>query len=61
MALVCKKCGYKQYDDDTITIFKEMFPEKDEHDIVYYCGACIDNATEKEYDIMQFEMHGGTL
>ena len=42
MALVCKKCGYKQYDDETIEAMKKEFPDLEEHDIPYYCGACMD-------------------
>lgn len=49
MALVCKKCGYKQYDDETIENMKKQFPDYAEHDIPYYCGACIGHMTEEEY------------
>lgn len=56
MALVCKKCGYKQHDDITIDYMKEKFPNTDEHDIQYYCGACLDSATDDEYDKMLQEM-----
>ena len=48
MALVCKKCGYKQYDDETIEVMKQRFPDLEEHDIPYICGACIDNINEEE-------------
>lgn len=47
MALVCKKCGYKQYDDETVTELKKIFPKMDEHDIPYYCGACMDEDDEE--------------
>jgi hypothetical protein len=40
MALVCKKCGYKQYDEETIKAYKEVSPTMEEHDIPYICGAC---------------------
>ena len=59
MALVCKKCGYKQYDEETIKNFKCLQPNKEEHDITYYCGACMDTASDKEYEMMQYTMHGG--
>lgn len=42
MALVCKRCGYKQYDDATAAELKKIFPNLEEHDIPYYCGACMD-------------------
>ena len=41
--LVCKICGYKQYDEETIEIVKNKYPDMEEHDIPYYCGACQDN------------------
>lgn len=43
MALICKKCGYKQHDEDTIEYQKKIFPDLEEHDIPYYCGACMDD------------------
>lgn len=43
MALVCKECGYKQYDEETIKAYQNMFPNTEEHDIPYLCGACLDN------------------
>lgn len=43
MALVCKICGYKQYDEETIKAYKEEYPDMEEHDIPYECGACMDN------------------
>ena len=58
MALVCKKCGYKQYDEVTIEYQKKIFPDIEEHDIPYYCGACMDNAISDEYLIMMQEMSG---
>lgn len=42
MALVCKKCGYKQYNEETIKIYKNTYPSIAEHDIPYVCGACQD-------------------
>ncbi len=58
MALVCKKCGYKQYDQQTIDSLKERFPDIEEHDIPYYCGACQDAASEDELICMEQEMCG---
>ena len=58
MALVCKKCGYKQYDEETISEMKKIFPELEEHDIPYYCGACVDAAISYEYLDMMHEMSG---
>lgn len=40
MALICKKCGYKQYNEETIRKYKKKFPTEEEHDIPYVCGAC---------------------
>lgn len=54
--LVCKKCGYKQGDDETISVFKKKFPNTEMHDIPYYCGACMDNANAEEYEFMQTQM-----
>lgn len=54
--LVCKKCGYKQYDNETIKYYKDIHPDEDTHDIPYYCGACLDSATDEEYDNMVTEM-----
>ena len=58
MALVCKKCGYKQYDEETIEHQKKTFPDVEEHDIPYYCGACMDEAGEQERIEMEQEMCG---
>ena len=58
MALVCKKCGYKQTDKEIVSVMKEIFPSLEEHDIPYYCGACMDNASEQEYIEMEQEMCG---
>jgi hypothetical protein len=58
MALICKKCGYKQYDYDTIEYQKKIFPDLEEYDIPYYCGACMDNASDQEYMEMEQEMCG---
>ena len=57
MALVCKICGYKQHNEECIESFKEKFPNLEEHDIPYYCGACQDNATDEEYEKMYSEMN----
>ena len=54
--MVCKKCGYKQGDDETISVFKKKFPNTEMHDIPYYCGACMDNANAEEYEFMQTQM-----
>ena len=48
MALVCKECGYKNYDDETIAELKKVFPNMEEHDIPYSCGACLDSANDGE-------------
>lgn len=47
--LVCKKCGYKQSDENYIRYMKKKFRHTEEHDIPYYCGACLDNASDEEY------------
>jgi hypothetical protein len=54
--LVCKKCGYKQYDDETVSAFRKKFPNTETHDIPYYCGACMDNVDTEEYEFMQEQM-----
>ena len=46
--LTCKRCGYKQYDVETILTFKRRYPGMPEHDIPYICGACLDNESEEE-------------
>ena len=56
MSLVCKKCGYKQGDEETIIEMKKIFPQLEEHDIPYYCGACMDEASEEDYIAMDQEM-----
>ncbi len=43
MALTCNYCGYKQYDEETIAFYKHRFPDIEEHDIPYCCGACQNN------------------
>ena len=58
MALVCKNCGYKQYDEETIAVMKARFSDLEEHDIPYYCGACMEEASELEYIEMEQEMCG---
>ena len=57
MALVCKICGYKQYDEETIKTAKKIHIGVEEHDIPYYCGACIDTASDSEYQKMMKEMN----
>lgn len=57
-SLVCKKCGYEQYDEETVKCFKERFPNMYSYDIPYYCGACQDTANDEEYESMQKEMEG---
>ncbi len=57
MSLVCKCCGYEQSDAQSIKYIKRRHPHVEEHDIPYYCGACLDNASEEEYDAMLLEMN----
>lgn len=57
MALVCKKCGYKLNDEETVRELTKIFSESEEHDIPYYCGACMDEASEQEYIDMWQAMH----
>lgn len=57
MALVCKKCGYKQTDEETVHEFTKSFPEFEEHDIPYYCGACMDGVDEQEFIHMEQKMN----
>lgn len=45
--LTCKKCGYKQYDEDTIAAFKRRYQGMEPHDIPYECGACMDQEEEE--------------
>lgn len=65
-SLVCKKCGYKQYDDETIESYKKDYPNMEIHDIPYICGACenMNNTTRKilvadpeewQFDVYLFE------
>ena len=58
MALVCKLCGYKQYDIDTVKEARKIFPGVESHDIPYYCGACLENASDEEYAWMKADMTG---
>ena len=46
--LVCERCGYKQYDEQTIRSYKEKYPDTDAHDIPYVCGACMDTEEDDE-------------
>lgn len=41
--LVCKKCGYKQYDITTVLMYKVKYPGVPPYDIPYECCACMDN------------------
>ena len=52
--LNCKKCGYKQYDPDTIATYRKCYPDMECHDIPYLCGACVDQEQNKDdiYDEM---------
>ena len=50
--LICKKCGFHQEDEMTIKYMKRKWPHTEEHDIYYFCGACLDNATDEEYENM---------
>ena len=56
MALVCKKCGYKQTDECVVQAMIKRFPKFEEHDIPYYCGACIDTASVQECIYMEQKM-----
>ena len=56
MSLICKKCGCKQSDEYTIKHLKKKFRHTEVHDIPYYCGACLDNSSDEEYDAMCTEM-----
>lgn len=53
MSLICKKCGFKQCDLTTVREMKNRFPNVEEHDIPYFCGACMDDASEEEYTEME--------
>ena len=46
MALICKTCGFKQYDTSTIEVYRSEHPGVEEHDIPYCCGACQDNSND---------------
>ena len=50
--LISKKCGCHQEDEMTIKFMKRKWPHTEEHDIYYFCGACLDNATDEEYENM---------
>lgn len=52
MALVCNRCGYKQYDEETIREYNKKFPSEEEHDIPYVCGAC-QNEEDKEMNYQE--------
>ena len=55
--LICNGCLYIQNDLTTVISMRRRFPDKDLiSQIPYYCGACQDNASDKEYDRMQAEM-----
>jgi len=46
--LTCKNCGYKQYDPEVISVYKERYPDTELHDIPYICGACTDSGIDKD-------------
>lgn len=50
MALICKICGYKQHDEETIRYYKKKYPGFPQHDIPYVCGACMDDGYKEEED-----------
>ena len=54
--LVCKICGYKQTEQETIKEFMKKHVGMCAHDIPYYCGACLDNMTDEEYEVACKEM-----
>ena len=54
--LVCKKCGYKQSNEEPVKVMRERFKVCEDHDIPYYCGACLDTATDEEYNEMMAAM-----
>lgn len=54
--LVCKICGYKQYDSQTVNAMRKKFKGYATHDIPYYCGACQDMVSDEEYYEMMKEM-----
>ena len=56
-ALICKICGYKQYEEDTVAAIQAEHPDVHCHDIPYYCGACQDNMTDEEYWTAWDEMY----
>lgn len=58
--LVCKQCGYRQYDVSTVKSFKKKFAGKGlaTHDIPYFCGACVNNASDEDYAWMIVQMAG---
>lgn len=57
-ALVCKRCGHKQSDEDTINTLRSRFPSMETHDIPYYCGACMGCANDDERAEMEQKMSG---
>ena len=50
MALVCKICGYKQHDEETISYYKKKYPGIALRDIPYVCGACFDKGYSEDED-----------
>ena len=52
MALVCKKCGFKQSEESVVEFFRKTFEGLEEEDVPYFCGACMENASQSEYAAM---------
>ena len=40
MALICMRCGSKQYDETAIRSYKKQYPGLPEDEIPYKCDAC---------------------
>ena len=55
--LVCKKCGYKQTDEEVVKHLRKKHLHVEDHDIPYYCGACLDTASDEEYNEMIASMN----
>ena len=55
--LVCKKCGYKQTDEEVVKHLRKKHLHVEDHDIPYYCGACLDTASDDEYNEMIASMN----
>ena len=63
MALICRICGYKQYDEDTILAYRKKIPCFEEHDIPYVCGACLETNEDeaRNYDTKTVEIYYSDL